>query len=235
MALLRRLLYAALCAGILAGILAAVVHQLGTVPLILKAEEYEHAAAPAAPSASAAAAAHRVSDDAGWAPEEGLERTLFTLAGDVLAGIGFALLLAAGIALRGGEVTWREGLFWGLAGFLAFTVAPGLGLPPDIPGSERGSLFERELWWLATAGLTGGALALLAFTKRALYAFLAAALILLPHLYGAPQPASDAAAAAPPSLAHQFVVAATLASFVFWAALGAMTGHFFRIFGPRPG
>ena len=239
MSLLRRLLLAALCAGVLTGTLAAAVHQLGTVPLILKAEEYEHAAprpAPhAAPAASRPDAGHPHSHAASWAPEEGIERAAYTLAADVLAGIGFALLLAAGMALRGGEVTWREGLFWGLAGFLAFTAAPGLGLPPDIPGSEAGPLLARQLWWLATAGLTAGALALLAFTRQPLYAALAAALIVAPHLYGAPLPASDAAAAAPQDLARRFVVAAAVASFLFWAALGALTGHFYRAFGPRPG
>jgi len=84
------------------------------------------------------------------------------------------------------------------------------------------------------AGLAGGALALLAFTRRALYAFLAVVLIVLPHFYGAPQPAHFAVAA-PEALAHRFVVAATLVSFLFWAALGASTGYFYRRFEPRAG
>ena len=57
---------------------------------------------------------------------------------------------------------------------------------------------------------------LLAFTRRALYAAFAVILIVLPHLYGAPQPAGYAAAA-PEALAHRFTVAATLVSFLFWA------------------
>jgi uncharacterized membrane protein YbhN (UPF0104 family) len=51
-----------------------------------------------------------------WEPENGAEHTAYTVIADILTGIGFALLLAAGLTLRGGEVTWRAGLFWGLGG-----------------------------------------------------------------------------------------------------------------------
>jgi cobalt transporter subunit CbtA len=231
MAAFRRLVYAALCAGLLSGIIAAGAHQLGTVPLILEAEIYEQAAQHATAATHGAAVAHEPE----WEPENGIERAAYTLAADLLAAIGFALLLAAGLALRGGAVTWRDGLFWGLAGFATFTLAPGLGLPPELPGTEAAPLFERQLWWLTTAVSTGGALALLAFTRRAVYAALAAFLIVLPHLYGAPQPAEHAAAAAPEALVHHFVVAATLVSLLFWLALGASTGFFYRRFEPRTG
>jgi len=211
MTVFRRLVYAAVCAGLLSGFGAAVAHQLGTVPLILEAETYEQAAHPAE------------------ADENRIERAASMLAADLLTAVGFALLLAAGLTLRGGAVSWRDGLFWGLAGFAAFTLAPGIGLPPEIPGTEAAPLVDRQLWWLATALSTGGALALLAFTRRPLCAGLAVILIVLPHLYGAPQP-TDFAAAAPEALAHRFVVAATLVSFLFWAALGASTGYFYRRF-----
>jgi cobalt transporter subunit CbtA len=157
---------------------------------------------------------------------------VYTLVADVLTGIGFALLLAAGFTLRGGGVTWREGFFWGLAGFATFTIAPGLGLPPEVPGTEAAPLFDRQLWWLATVVSTGGALALLAFTRRAPWVILAAILIVLPHLYGAPQPAPQASAA-PEALARQFVVAVTIVNFLFWLILGASTGYFYGRFQPR--
>ena len=240
MPFLRRVLLAGLFAGVLSGGFAAFLHQLATVPLILEAEKYEqaggHAAEHAAPDAvaanSPAAAAQHHEDDAAWAPETRLERAFYTLAADLLVGVGFALLLAAGMALRGDEIAWREGLLWGLAGFLAFTVAPGLGLPPDIPGSDAGPLIARQLWWVATAGVTASALALLAFTRQKLIAAVAIAVIVLPHLYGAPVPEHEAGTA-PAYLARQFVVAATVASFLFWAALGIATGYFYSRFGRR--
>jgi cobalt transporter subunit CbtA len=243
MPFLRRVLLAALFAGVLAGAFAGVLHQLATVPLILEAERYEHA--PAAGHAERHSAGHAAaasttaareparSDDEAWTPETRLERAFFMIAADLLAGVGFALLLAAGMALRGGKVSWREGLFWGLAGFVAFTLAPGLGLPPDIPGSEAGPLFARQLWWITTAAMTASALALLAFTRQKLVAAAAVVLLVLPHLYGAPVLASEAAGAAPASLARQFIVTVTLASLLFWAALGAATGYFYERFGRR--
>jgi len=225
MAVFRRLVLVALCAGLLSGIFATAAHQIGTVPVILKAEMYEEAAEHQAASVQA----HE--HNAMWEPENGAERTTYTLIADILTGIGFALLLAAGLTLRGGEVTWRAGLFWGLAGFAAFTIAPGLGLPPQVPGSETAPLFERQAWWLVTAVSTGCALALFSFTRRAPWAILAAILIVLPHFYGAPHP-TDHSAEAPESLARQFVVSVTIVSFLFWVILGASTGYFFRRFHP---
>jgi cobalt transporter subunit CbtA len=214
----RRLVLAALCAGLVSGALTAGAHLLATVPLILKAETYEEAAH------------HATSHEAAeWKPEDGVERTLYTVAADLMAAIGFALLLAAGLALSGAATGWRQGVLWGLAGFASFTLAPGLGLPPELPGSDAGPLVARQLWWLVTAAMTGGALALLAFRRRPAYLALAALLLVLPHLYGAPA-GEGAADAAPAALTHQFVVAATLTSLLFWLALGATTAYFYRRF-----
>jgi cobalt transporter subunit CbtA len=229
MAVFRRLLLAALCAGLVSGVLAAVAHQFGTVPLILKAETYERPT----PAAGQAGHAHEPAAAAEWEPENGVERAAYTLAADLLTGIGFALLLAAGLALRGGDAGWHDGLFWGLAGFAAFTLAPGIGLPPELPGSEAGPLLARQIWWAATAAATAGGLALLAFTRTPSYAILAAALIVLPHVYGAPS-ANAHASVAPEALTQQFGVAATLVSFLFWCALGAATGYFYQRFQPHP-
>src|SRR5437773_509959 len=220
MAAFRRLVFAALCAGLLAGVFAAVAHHIGTVPVILQAEAYEKQMPPAHGHPTA------------WEPENGAERTAYTLLADVLTGVGFALLLGAGLSLRGGEVGWRQGLFWGLAGFAAFGVAPSLGLPPQLPGSEAAPLFDRQLWWLGTAAATGGALALIAFTIRARWTILSAVLIVLPHLYGAPEP-SEQIAAAPAALTHHFVIAATVVNFLFWLILGASTGYFHERLQPQ--
>jgi predicted cobalt transporter CbtA len=94
MAIFRRLVLAALGAGLLAGVFAAAAHQIGTVPLILQVEIFEK------PSGNATAAERR--PGAAWEPENGVERAAYTLVADVLTGVGFALLLAAGLALRGG-------------------------------------------------------------------------------------------------------------------------------------
>src|SRR5437870_316454 len=108
------------------------------------------------------------------------------------------------------------------------------GLPPEIPGTEAAPLLARQIWWLATAAATAAALALLAFARRPVWIVLAVIVIVAPHVFGAPQPA-DHASAAPAALARQFVVAATVTSFLFWLVLGAASGYFYRRFVPRPG
>ncbi len=236
MTIVRRLVFAAACAGLLTGLLVSVMHQVGTVPVILRAEVYEraadaghgagHAAQPAGAAHDDAAHDH---EDHGWEPRDGLERTAYTALADILAAIGYGLLLAAGFAVRGREVTWRSGLWWGLAGFAAFTLAPGLGLPPEVPGTEAAPLLGRQLWWVATAALTGSGLALLAYGKQWAWSVLAVLLIAVPHLWGAPQPA-EPGSAAPEALAHQFVVAVTVVSFLSWAVLGSSTAYFYRRF-----
>lgn len=225
----RELFFAALFAGLLAGGFATAAHQLGTVPLILAAEAFEGAAAPLAPAAPGAhvhadGAAH---DHGGaWEPADGLERTAYTLLADLLAGVAYALLLVAALALRGGTTDWHRGLLWGLAGFAVFALAPGLGLPPEVPGTRAAPVADRQLWWSATAALTAGGLALLLLTRRAAWAALGAALLVLPHLVGAPQPAEHLSLA-PEDLARRFVVASTLVNLLFWLVLGTAAGHLY--------
>ena len=93
-------------------------------------------AAPATMSAAtpAPAAVAAPAEDEGWAPADGFERFAFSVLANIVTGIGFALVLVAVSEFAGGIGNWRQGIFWGLAGFAAFTLAPGLGLPPELPG-----------------------------------------------------------------------------------------------------
>lgn len=227
MDLFRRIVFVSLLAGLLAGLLVTLVHQVGTVPIILKAETYEQAADDHAAEAVQAGGAHHHHDTEAWAPRDGLERTGYTALADVLTGIGFALLLVCFYALTGREVGWRQGLLWGLAGYATFTLAPGLGLPPETPGTEAAPLLDRQVWWLGTVLATGGGLALLAFTRGTLLRIAAVALLALPHLHGAPQP-TDFHSLTPEGLAHRFVAVAFASSLIFWAILGALTGFFYK-------
>jgi len=131
-------------------------------------------------------------------------------------------LLAGIFTLRGRPVAWREGLFWGLGGFAVFVAAPGLGLPPEVPGQPVADLTLRQIWWIGTACATAAGLGLLVFRKEAWAAFLGLGLIALPHVIGAPQPPSSSSDV-PATLAHSFVVAAVLTGLMFWALLGVLT------------
>ena len=240
MSVFRAIVFSSLVAGIAAGSAVTVAQQFGTVPMILKGEVYEAAADAAADRAvtgegakEADAArqhsAHGDEDSAGpahhetaWEPKEGWERNSLTGAANILTSIGFALLLGGIYALRRDVVTWHEGLLWGLAGFAAFTVAPGLGLPPELPGVPAAPLEPRQIWWIATAAATALGLGLV-FLKRSLWAaLLGLILIALPHLIGAPH-LEEVHTNVPAALSHQFVVTVTLTSLLSWALLGSLT------------
>ena len=219
----RNIIVVAALAGAIAGLGMTVAQQLSTVPLILKAELYEGQSAPPAHDHAAPGAAHEHGD--GWAPGDGFERTAFTAAANVVTGIGFALLLVAVSELFGGIRDWRQGLFWGLAGFTVFTLAPGLGLPPELPAMPAAELGARQLWWVATVSCTAIALGLLVY-QRSLVAVLAAmALLVAPHLIGAPQPVSYASPI-PEGLHHSFIVAVVITTLLFWVLLGGLAGLF---------
>jgi cobalt transporter subunit CbtA len=223
----RNIVVVAALAGAIAGLGMTVAQQLTTVPLILKAEVYEQSATPAHEHDDAAAAqpgAHEHGDE-GWSPADGIERTLFSALANIVTGIGFALLLVAVSELFGGIRNWRQGLFWGLAGFAVFTLAPGLGLPPELPAMPAAELSGRQLWWVATALSTAIALGLLVYGRSAVAAIAAIVLLVMPHLIGAPQPVSYESPI-PEGLHHSFVVAVVLTTLVFWVLLGGLAGLF---------
>ncbi|MGE0119600.1 MAG: CbtA family protein [Dongiaceae bacterium] len=235
----RQLFIVALIAGAISGIFVSVVHEIATVPVILAAEVYEGAAEAAPADAAPADAtegehAGHDHDAEAWAPADGLDRTFYTTLADVLTGIGFALLLVVAYRLRGGPVNWRTGLSWGLAGFVTVIVAPTLGLPLEVPGTEAAPLLQRQIWWICTVVLTGGGLAMILLRGTAVWCLAGLVLIVLPHAIGAPQPAEHGSVA-PESIAHQFIVAGTITGLLFWAALGASTGFFYdRLLKPVP-
>lgn len=229
----RNMVIVAAIAGVIAGLGMTVAQVLTTVPLILKAETFEQAEDAKAPPAhvheDASAVAHEHEHGKGWAPQDGFERTAFTFAANVVTGIGFALLLIAVSELAGGIANWRQGVFWGLAAFAVFTLAPGLGLPPELPAMPAAELGPRQIWWAATAVSAAGGIALLVYGKS-VFAIVAAVLLLVaPHIVGAPQPASHYSPI-PEGLHHSFVVAVVLTTMVFWILLGGVTGYFRRRF-----
>jgi len=230
MSLFRTILFVAALAGIGTGIVVSAIHIFGTVPLILQAETFENASAEAEATAAPAAAhehapgteAH-AHDPEEWGPADGFERNGYTILSMILTGFGFGLLLVAVSEIAGGISSWREGIVWGLAGFAVFTLAPGLGLPPELPAMPAADLMARQVWWIGTALATAGGLALLAFGRSPLLAVIGVALIVAPQIIGAPQPDSFDSPI-PEALHHSFIVATIVASFVFWVLLGGLAG-----------
>jgi hypothetical protein len=126
MSVLRRLVFAALCAGLISNILLPSLIISARCRSFLKAEISEKA------FEHATATAH---EHATWEPENGAERTAYTLLKDTLTAIGFALLLAAGLARRR-DLAGRAILGFGGLCDSYHHAGPGLIGPPDALSSR---------------------------------------------------------------------------------------------------
>ena len=203
----RRVFLTAIIAGIAAGLVSGALHIAKLSPLIAVAETFE---------ANDHDADH---ESAAWEPAPGWQRTGATLLADVVIACGFGLLLSAGFAFReilaGRETDAAQGLLWGLAGFAAFSLAPALGLPPMLPG---------------TAVATASGLALIAFGRGAAWVAAGIALLVLPHLVGAPLAPAEAAG---PSarLGAEFAATSLAVGAIFWTVLGSLGGWLYQHLG----
>lgn len=216
MAAFRAIFFAALVAGMVAGVATSLVQAAKLWPLIAMAETVE--------AASPRDQDHVHADEPHWSPSGPL-RPALTVAFNIVAGLGFGLVLNAYIRARtirtGRPFTTMDGIAWGGAGFVAFSLAPAFGLPPELPGMGGEALLERQLWWVGTAACTAAAIALFAYASWRWRAA-ALALIVLPHLIGAPH--AGGSGQVPADMAAAFVAASLAASAIFWVVLGWASG-----------
>lgn len=230
-----RLLTVGLLAGLGAGILVAGLQTVVTTPLILHAEMFEgaeeaapaphsHDAQPTDAAAPAAMASEHHHDAEDWAPADGLERTGYTALATVATAIGFALMLVSVMVFSGTRPSVRTGLAWAAAAFAATGLAPALGLSPELPGMPAADLTARQLWWVGTAAATAIGLWLLIRRPEAGLKVVGVALLVLPHVIGAPHLAGEEASAVPPELAARFAAASLTLHAILWALIGAFSG-----------
>jgi cobalt transporter subunit CbtA len=233
MTIFRNAVLLAAVAGLVAGLAMALMQNLATVPLILQAETFESAGGHDHGHASAAEPHDHGSEEAGWKPGDGLPRVFFTTLANVVTAIGFALVLVVASELAGGIAGWRQGMLWGLAGFATVTLAPGLGLPPELPAMPVADLAARQVWWIGTAIATAAGLALLLLGRTVPLAVVGVALLVVPHLLGAPQPDSHDTPI-PADLHRRFVAMVMVTNLVFWMLLGALVGGLRRRIATGP-
>ena len=203
---MRRIFVTALVAGTAAGLLGFAIQAAALFPMIDRAELLENAIAPDGGSLSYAALA------------------------DLLVGIGYGLLVTGSMALaerQGTAIDLRRGLLWGGAGFLAFGLAPALGLPPALPGSEATALAARQSWWIGTALATAGGLAALVFAKGRLWRIAGIILIVAPHALGAPRLVASASV----GIFSSFALLSLAVAAVFWLVLGSGCGFLYGRLG----
>jgi cobalt transporter subunit CbtA len=221
-AVLQRLLVVGLVAGLVAGLAVAALQHLTTTPLIVAAEVFEHAR-HAQKAAAFGAAAH---EEFAQSPAQ---RTLSTSLAAAVTCVGYALILLALMLFAHKTIDARRAALWGACAFAATGLATGLGLAPQLPGAAETDLVGRQIWWLATAALTGAGLFALLNMQAVWAKALGAALLLAPHFYGAPQPAAPESTV-PAELAARFTAASLTTQAVAWVLAGALAGLLWQAF-----
>ena len=225
--MIKRIAQTAGFSGLLAALLLTLLQSFWVAPLIMQAETFEKApAATQVVHEHAAGTAAHTHDAEAWEPEDGWQRVLSTTGGNLVVAVGFALMLAGLYTLRAPTRT-AQGLLWGLAGYATFVLAPTLGLPPELPGTAAADLAQRQIWWIGTAASTAAGIALLVFGGNWLLKALGAAILVVPHVIGAPQPEVHSMLA-PEALEAQFKIASQLTNVAFWLALGLISAWLFR-------
>jgi cobalt transporter subunit CbtA len=212
--MITRTLLTGLLAGLAAGTVFSILYLAGIEPLILSAEAYERGVD------------HALSGT--------FLRLAETILFNILTGVAYGLLLAAALVMHGRPTGIGRGVLWGIAGYAAFTLAPGAGLPPELPGTFAAPLEDRQLWWLLASGATAGGIALLVLAPHYALKGAGVLLILLPHMVGAPHPES-VGGTVPPELAARFVGLTFGAMALFWVALGGVAGYCHDRFAMKAG
>ncbi|MBL4758364.1 MAG: CbtA family protein [Rhizobiales bacterium] len=224
--MIMRVLLAAVIAGMIAGAVSSAFQIWRISPLIIAAEVFENqpdvAAAHSHGPGQAGGHNHGDGEEA-WAPEDGFERTAYTVLANMIMGVAFAFVLAAAVMFTGRSITLQNGFVWGGLGFLIFTLAPTVGLAPELPGMPAADLVARQTWWWGTVIATGGGIVLIMLQDKILLKALGAVLIALPHIIGAPHPEAQESAV-PAALATDFAANSIAMMALFWIVLGISLG-----------
>ncbi len=233
--MIQRMVTSAVFAGIAAGLFAALLHFAFLQKFILLGETYESGAAVHFDGVAADASDHNASDaehdhaahDHSEAGETGaLQRNGMTALFYALLYTAYGLILVAGFGLArqfGQRVTARDGVLWGIAGYVAIQLAPAMGVAPELPGTAGPDLTDRQLWWAATAICTAAGLALMGYGRRLAWVALGGGLLALPHVIGAP--ALEAySGVAPPEVASAFAARTLAVGLAAWSVLGWLAG-----------
>jgi len=219
--MLQRLLITGLISGVVAGAVATIFHFLMVQPLILEAEKYEIESLVVATSEEPSLSHTHKTQALG----DGILRSTFTFMANVIVGIAYGILLATGLTLYGRSIDWIAGIGWGVSGFLAFSLLPALGLPPEVPGSATAELFPRQVWWLSTAFSSAIGIALIIFNSQYLWKTAGITALIVPHLIGAPKPNPGDVGSVSPELAAHFVVNTLFFTAVMWLILGIVSSY----------
>jgi len=239
----RRIFLTALLAGFLSGSCISIIHEFTTTPIIFHAETFERKgiskeqivgidkSMPLSLSHNHKKMREIKSMVTQPVPYD-WERAFLSAISNIITGVGFSLILVACFSLCQAKIGGRQGVVWGMAGFGVVSLAPSLGLPPEIPGVFTANLGPRQMWWFICVGATASGLWMLIFRSGIFWIPFGFILIALPHLIGAPHPI-QIGGLVPPEIASKFVSASLVTSAIFWLALGWISGFFWKRFESR--
>jgi len=218
-----RIMVSGLFAGAIAGIIAGFLQWYFVQPVLLHSELYETGILTHFDGSSNSA-------------HPDLEyiqpmRDGLSLIFSMLIYTGYALILIAAMTLRQQKsettITFHQGIIWGVSGFFVMHLAPAISLPPEVPGAAAAELQPRQIWWFATTLLTAGGLWIIAFTEKVSSFIIGAALILVPHIFGAPEP-DIFTGPAPTEIGALFASRALGVGLISWAILGVLSAFFLQ-------
>ncbi len=229
-----RLFTSAVFAGLIAGLIAVLLQFTLMQSLILEGEEYEtgnksHFGGVLVLN-EALEASGEAATEVAEEPENLLKRYSLAFFVQFIVFVGWGLIMVAGFAVAdrfGRKVTVKDGLLWGIAGFTAVHMLPGIGLAPELPGTPAAELELRQLWWVTTVIAAVLGLALIAYGRGAIFVVVGLALLIAPHLIGAPR-LDGYAGLAPPELSGEYVARSLAVSMAVWAVLGLAAGYFWN-------
>ncbi|MEP3632099.1 MAG: CbtA family protein [Shimia thalassica] len=222
----KNLVSSAVFAGLIAGLIAALLQFVFVIPLLLEGELYEggervHFLVDGMTQSEKGSPA--LGND--WA------RHLMTIGFNAVTytGYGLLLLVAMGVARErtSTQITAKNGLIWGLCGFIAIQLAPAMGLPPELPGTPAAELAPRQMWWFLTIIASVIGLLVIAFGRGVVMLLLGMVILLLPHIIGAPH-LDTYFGIAPPELSAEFVTVSMGVAAVGWTLLGYFAAYFFE-------
>lgn len=232
--MLARILSVGLLAGLVAGLLVAVLQQVTTTPLIVAAEVFETKMSDHPAATAQKAHDHRTHEhDEGWKPADGLPRLFYTSLATIVTAVGLALVLLAAMVVAGEKIDERRALAWAIAGFVAFGLAPAAGLAPELPGSAAADLVARQIWWVGTGCATAIAIWMFFKAEKAVPRVLAIAVLLAPHVIGAPRP-HELESRVPAELAAQFAALSLAVQASLWVLVGVAIGLLWPRLARRP-
>lgn len=220
----KNLLSSAVFAGLIAGLFAALLQFVFVIPLLLEGELYET-------GARVHFAVEGTTQSIKESPPLGSEwsRHLMTIGFNIVTYTGYGLLMVAAMGFArerfDSALTAKNGMIWGLCGFVAVQLAPAMGLPPELPGTLAAELGPRQFWWTSTILLTTAGLAMIAFAGDLWKQAIGLLLILLPHFYGAPH-LDTYYGIAPPELSAEFATASMGVALIGWSLLGYFCAYF---------